>query len=94
MVFNSINWSDGVPGLTSGLVVIALVVIAVSTVRFYLADSTPQLRENSVFVLSLLAVVIPTAAVAWYYNLAPRILMGETGTMFASFLIASLAILV
>lgn len=94
LVFNSINWSDGVPGLTSGLVVITLLVIGVSTVRFYLTDSTPQLRENSVFVLSVLAVVLPTAAVAWYYNLAPKVLLGETGSMFASFLIASLAILV
>ena len=94
LVFNSINWSDGVPGLTSGLVVISLIVIAVSTVRFYLADSTPQLRENSIFVLSILAVVLPTAAVAWYYNLAPKVLLGESGSMFASFLIASLAILV
>lgn len=74
--------------------VIALLVIAISTVKFYFADSTPALRENSVFVLSVLAVVLPTATFAWYYNLAPRILMGETGTMFASFLIASLAILV
>ncbi len=74
--------------------VIALLVIAISTVKFYFADSTPELRENSVFVLSILAVVLPTAAFAWYYNLTPKILMGETGTMFASFLIASLAILV
>lgn len=94
LVFNSINWSDGVPGLTSGLVVIALLVIGVSTVKFYFADTTPQLRENSVFVLSILAVVIPTAIAAWYYNLTPRILLGETGSMFSSFLIASLAILV
>ncbi len=74
--------------------VIALLVIAISTVKFYFADATPALRENSVFVLSILAVVLPTAIFAWYYNLAPRVLMGETGTMFASFLIASLAILV
>lgn len=62
--------------------------------KFYFADPTPALRENSIFVLSILAVVLPTAVIAWYYNLAPKILMGETGTMFASFLIASLAILV
>ncbi len=94
LVFNSINWSDGVPGLTAGLVFIALLVIAVSTVRFYLTDETPKLRENSIFVLSILAVMIPTAAFAWYYNLSPKLLLGESGTMFASFLIASLAILV
>ncbi len=94
LVFNSVNWSDGVPGLTSGLVLIALLVIAVSTVRFYLTDETPALRENSIFVFSILAVMIPASAFAWYYGLAPRMLMGESGTMFVSFMIASLAILV
>lgn len=94
LVFNSINWSDGVPGLTSGLVVITLLVIAVSTVRFYLTDETPELRENSIFVLSILAVMIPPALLAWYYNLSPKMLLGESGSMFVSFLIASLAILV
>jgi UDP-GlcNAc:undecaprenyl-phosphate GlcNAc-1-phosphate transferase len=94
LVFNSVNWSDGVPGLTPGLVFITLLVIAVSTVRFYLTDRTPELRENSVFVLSILAVMIPAAAFAWYYNLAPKLLLGESGSMFVSFLVASLAILV
>lgn len=94
LVFNSVNWSDGVPGLTSGLVLIALLVIAVSTVRFYLTDDTPALRENSIFVFSILAIMIPATAFSWYYGLSPRMLMGESGSMFVSFMIASLAILV
>ena len=94
VVFNSVNWSDGVPGLTSGMVAIALIVMAILTFRFYLGDSTPALRENSIFVFSILAVLIPSSLIVWYYNLAPKLLPGESGVMFMSFIIASLAILV
>ena len=94
IVFNSVNWSDGIPGLTSGMVAIAFIIMAILTLRFYMNDTTPALRENSVFVFSILAILIPSSLVAWYYNLIPRVLLGESGVMFASFIIASLAILV
>lgn len=94
LVFNSINWSDGVPGLTVGLTTIALFVILISTIRFYLLDDTPALRQNSLFVFSILAIILPSLLWAWYYNLTPKMLLGDSGTMFLAFMIASLAILV
>ncbi len=94
LVFNSINWSDGVPGLTVWLTTIALIIIAISTVRFYLVDETPALRQNSVFVFGVLAVLLPSLLVAWWYNIAPKMLIGDSGTVFIAFMIASLAILV
>ncbi len=94
LVFNSVNWSDGVPGLTSGLTSIAFIVIGILTVRFYLVDQTPALHENSIFVFSILAICIPAALIGWFLGMRPRILLGDSGTMFASFIIASLALLV
>jgi UDP-GlcNAc:undecaprenyl-phosphate/decaprenyl-phosphate GlcNAc-1-phosphate transferase len=94
LVFNSINWSDGVPGLTIGLATITLMVIAVLTVRFYINDETPALRENSHFVFLILSIVLPSALVAWKYNVQPKMLLGDSGTMFLAFIIASLALLV
>ncbi len=94
LVFNSVNWSDGVPGLTVGLTTITLFVILISTIRFYLLDTTPALRQNSIFVFGVLAIVIPPLIWAWYYNLTPKMLLGDSGTMFLAFMIASLAILV
>ena len=78
LVFNSINWSDGVPGLTIGLATITLMVIAVLTVRFYINDQTPALRENSHFVFLILSIVLPSALVAWKYNIQPKMLLGDS----------------
>lgn len=75
LVFNSVNWSDGIPGLTAGLTTIALIVIAILTVRFYLVDETPALRENSVFVFGIISILLPTMLVAWYYNINVRMLL-------------------
>ena len=75
LVFNSVNWSDGVPGLTVGLTSITLLVIAVLTVRFYVTDTTPALRENSHFVFFILSIVLPSALLAWRYNIAPKMLL-------------------
>ena len=82
------------PGLTIGLATITLMVIAVLTVRFYLSDETPALRENSHFVFLILSIILPSALVAWKYNVQPKMLLGDSGTMFLAFIIASLALLV
>lgn len=75
LVFNSVNWSDGVPGLTVGLTTIALLVILVSTIRFYMLDTTPELRQNAIFVFGILSIIIPSLLWAWYYNLTPKMLL-------------------
>ncbi len=94
LVFNSVNWSDGIPGLTIGLGTITMIIIGILTVRFYISDDTPALRENSIFVFSVLAILLPSLLIGWYLNITPRILIGDSGTMFVAFMIASLAILV
>ncbi|MDD5198101.1 MAG: MraY family glycosyltransferase [Candidatus Gracilibacteria bacterium] len=93
IVFNSVNWSDGVPGLTSGLSFVTLLVMAVLTVKLYLIDPSSLSQANSVFVLFCLAIFIPSVFISWLYNIKPHVLLGESGTMFIAFMIATLAII-
>jgi UDP-N-acetylmuramyl pentapeptide phosphotransferase/UDP-N-acetylglucosamine-1-phosphate transferase len=59
-----------------------------------LLDTTPALRQNALFVFGILSILLPSLIWAWYYNLTPKMLLGDSGTMFLAFMIASLAILV
>lgn len=93
IVFNSVNWSDGVPGLTSGLSFVALLVMAVLTIKLYLIDPSSPSQVNSIFVLFCLAIFTPTVLIGWLYNMKPYVLLGESGTMFIAFMIATLAII-
>lgn len=93
LVFNSINWSDGIPGLTPGLSFISLLTIAILTIKLYLIDPSVPSQENSRFVLFSLAILIPSVFIAWMYNLRPSLLLGDSGTMFLAFMIATLAII-
>lgn len=93
LVFNSLNWSDGVPGLTSGLSLVVLITMTILTIKLYLVDPTSPSQVNSIFVLSCLAIFIPSVLIGWIYNLRPQVLLGESGTMFLAFMIATLAII-
>jgi len=93
VVFNSVNWSDGVPGLTSGLSFVTLLVMTVLTIKLYLIDPSSPSQGNSVFVLFCLAIFIPSVLIGWLYNIRPQVLLGESGTMFTAFMIATLAII-
>lgn len=86
-VMNTINWLDGVPGLASGVSAIASFMIFLLSIRpdFHSIDQTG--------VASLAVVVFGIAAAFWFFDFpSPRILMGDTGSMFLGFILAVLAI--
>ena len=93
LVFNATNWSDGIPGLTSGLSAVVFLVMAVLAVRLYLVDATQAARENSLFVLAACAVMIPACLALCFHDFRSKAIMGDAGSMFLGFMIASLAIL-
>ncbi len=68
LVFNALNWSDVVPGMTSGIGLVSLIVIGILTVRLYLSDTTIPAQENSLFVFRMLAASIPVVAVMAYLD--------------------------
>ena len=93
LVFNAINWSDGLPGIASGFSLVTLLILGVLTVKLYLTDGSAASQENSVFVLQNLAILIPSVAVLTYLDAKRKLIIGDSGTMFLAFMIATLSII-
>lgn len=86
-MINTMNWLDSVPGLVSGISTIGAGVLFLLAIRpnFHYIDQTQA---------AILAVVVAGSAFAfWWFDLhPPKILMGDTGSMFLGFMLAILAI--
>src|SRR3989338_4842128 len=85
-VINSMNFFDGVPGLLSGVSCLAFLVLALLSLRAGQVIDQTQL----VYVSLVLAGI--TAAFLVFDFPSPKILMGDTGSMFLGFLLAVSAI--
>ncbi len=92
LVFNSVNFSDGVPGLTGGFALISFVILGILAIKLILTDETLASQENSRFLLSLLAIIIPITYFLTRADISRRVIMGDSGTIMLAFLIATLAI--
>lgn len=86
-VMNSMNFFDGVPGLLSGVSCIA------SLVLFLLAIRPQNMIDQTPVVIISLIVFGMTAAFVIFDLSPPKILMGDTGSMFLGFILAVSAIL-
>lgn len=92
LVFNSVNFSDGVPGLTGGFALISFVILGLLAVKLILTDETLASQENSRFLLALLAIIIPITYFLTRADISRKVIMGDSGTIMLAFLIATLAI--
>jgi UDP-GlcNAc:undecaprenyl-phosphate/decaprenyl-phosphate GlcNAc-1-phosphate transferase len=92
LVFNSVNFSDGVPGLTGGFALISFVILGLLAVKLILTDETLASQENSRFLLAILAVIIPITYFLTRADISRRVIMGDSGTIMLAFLLATLAI--
>lgn len=93
ILFNVINWSDEVPGVSSGISLITFVTLLILSIKLYIVDQSATSQENAQFVLLLLSVLIPGVAIHFWLSLKPRIWGADSGTMFLGFMIATLAII-
>lgn len=93
LVFNSINFSDGIPGLTGGFSLISFVILAFLAIKLYLTDTTEASQENSQFILILLAILIPITFLVTRLDIRRLGIMGDSGTIILGFFIATLAII-
>ncbi len=93
VVFNAVNFSDGVPGLTGGFALITFVILAGLAVKLYITDTTTPSQENSRFLLAIIAIIIPITYVLTRADISRRVIMGDSGTIMLAFLIATLAII-
>ena len=92
LVMNAINWSDNGRAMTSSVSLVTLIILAGLSVKLYLTDTTIASQNNSLFVLSFLAILIPTLFVFWRFDVRRACIVGDAGTMFLGFMIATLSI--
>lgn len=92
LVFNSINFSDGVPGLTGWFALITFIILGVLALKLLITDETTASQENSRFLLMILAIVIPITLFLTRADISRTVIMWDSGTIMLAFLIATLAI--
>ena len=89
---NAINWSDNGRAMTSSVSLVTCIVLAFLSIKLYFTDDSLAARNNSLFVLSFLTVFIPTLFVFWRFDVKRACIVGDAGTMFLGFIIATLSI--
>lgn len=92
LVMNAINWSDNGRAMTSSVSLVTLIVLAFLSLKLLYTDNSDAARENSYFVLTFLTVLIPTVIVFRSYDTRRTCIVGDAGSMFLGFMIATLAI--
>lgn len=84
LLVNTMNWLDGIPGLVSGITVLA------SLTLFFLSISD---LVNQPEIATMAIIVAMIAFAFWIFDFhPPKILLGDSGSMFFGFLLAMLAI--
>ncbi len=88
-IVNTMNFLDGLNGLPSGVAVIAGFML-------FLLSTRPDIHfdmSSQVTVATMSAILAATAFAFWFFDFHPaKILMGDTGSMFLGFVLATLAI--
>ncbi|MBU1089332.1 undecaprenyl/decaprenyl-phosphate alpha-N-acetylglucosaminyl 1-phosphate transferase [Patescibacteria group bacterium] len=87
LLTNSLNWLDGVPGLSSGIAGLAALVI------FFLAAREGFHFFDQSAVIALAGILAGGALAFTIFNFPPpKILLGDSGSMLLGFVLAALAI--
>jgi UDP-GlcNAc:undecaprenyl-phosphate GlcNAc-1-phosphate transferase len=84
LIVNAMNWLDGIPGLVSGITVLA------SLTLFFLSISEIVNQPE----IATMAIIVTMIAFAfWIFDFhPPKILLGDSGSMFFGLLVAVMAI--
>ncbi|MFH1375990.1 MAG: MraY family glycosyltransferase [Patescibacteria group bacterium] len=87
LLVNSLNWLDGVPGLSSGITGLAALAI------FFLAARSGFHYFDQSAVIALAGILAGAALAFTFFNFPPpKILLGDSGSMLLGFVLAALAI--
>lgn len=92
-IFNALNWSDGIQGNTSGLSCISFLILFLLGLKLFYEDDYLGGVENAVFILKITIILLWILLPFWYFDVKQKILMGDSGTMFLGFMLATLAII-
>lgn len=92
-VFNALNWTDGIQWNTSGLSLICFFVIFLLGIKLYVTDTYLWGKENAQFIMQMSIILLWILLPFFYFDYKEKILMGDSGTMFLWFMLATLAII-
>ncbi|NVP17985.1 undecaprenyl/decaprenyl-phosphate alpha-N-acetylglucosaminyl 1-phosphate transferase [Candidatus Gracilibacteria bacterium] len=92
-IFNALNWSDGIQGNTSGLSIISFLILFLLGFILFGRDNYEGGIENAEFIMNISLILVGIILPFWYFDYNEKILMGDSGTMFLGFMLATLAII-
>ncbi len=92
-IFNAINWTDWISWNTSGLSIISFFILFLLWMILFSRDTNQELLENSIFIMQSSIILVWALIPFFFFDVREKILMGDTGTMFLWFMLASLAII-
>ncbi|MDQ7022186.1 MAG: MraY family glycosyltransferase [Candidatus Gracilibacteria bacterium] len=92
-IFNTVNWTDGITGNTSGLSIISFLILFLLGYILFLKDNYDGGIRNAEFIMHITIILIGILIPYWYFEVREKILMGDSGTMFLGFMLATIAII-
>ncbi|MCT4617425.1 MAG: undecaprenyl/decaprenyl-phosphate alpha-N-acetylglucosaminyl 1-phosphate transferase [Candidatus Gracilibacteria bacterium] len=93
LIFNAMNWTDGERGMTLGVSFISYFVLFILAFMLFNTDTYQGGIENAVFIMKLTSILMGSVLIFWFYEVKEKLLLGDSGTMFLGFMLASLAII-
>lgn len=92
-IFNSLNWTDGIPGNTSWISTISFFIIFLLGFILFFRDKYEGWVDNAIFIMTMAISIVWIVIPFWFYDVKERILMWDSWTMFLGFMLATLAII-
>ena len=92
-IFNSLNWTDWIPGNTSWISVISFFIIFLLWLILFYKDNYEWWVENAIFIMTMSIILVWIIIPFWFYDVKEKVLMWDSWTMFLGFMLATLAII-
>jgi UDP-GlcNAc:undecaprenyl-phosphate GlcNAc-1-phosphate transferase len=94
LIINSVNWLDGIPGLTSGIGAISSFILFALSLLLVYSTTTTAFEKESAMQIAQMAILFCgiTAAFARFDFHPAKMIIGDTGTMFIGYTLAVLSI--
>ncbi len=92
-IFNALNWTDWISGNTSWLSIISFLILFLLWYVLFLRDDYEWGIKNAIFIIQMTTILVWILIPFWYYDFREKILMGDSGTMFLGFMLATIAII-
>jgi len=93
LIFNAMNWTDGERWMTLWVSFISYLVLFILAFILFNTDTYQWGIDNAMFIMKLTSILMWSVLIFWWYEVREKLLLGDSGTMFLWFMLASLAII-